>query len=96
MGKGKKALGTTLGAAVIVALFGLFGAVVVGVLGAGPVVAPPPMMIPVGAADPRITVPVQTAPMGQQATFLARSKVHVEPWMQHAPPKLAASVEQEL
>lgn len=56
---------------------------------AGPVVVPPMTIAPpvvVGDAEPKTSVPVQTAPMGQHAILFALSLVHVEPAIQHAPP----------
>jgi len=54
---------------------------------------PPPPPVPVEAAEPR--VPVQVAPVGQQAMFFALSVVQTEPAVQQAPPYLALRVEQE-
>ena len=60
-------------------------------------VVPPPNTAPpvpvVDAAAAR--VPVQVAPVGQQAMFFALSVVHIEPAVQQAPPYFALRVEQE-
>jgi hypothetical protein len=88
-GNGKYALFTTEAALVIVAVSAVL--VVVVVL---PVTVAPPSTAPVAVA--MFTVPVHVAPVGQQATFFARSVVHIDPEVQHAPAYAAESVEQEL
>jgi len=63
------------------------------------VVAPPPSTttpVVVAVAVCITIVPVQVAPIGQHATFLAWSVVHIEPATQQAPASAAANVEQEL
>jgi len=55
----------------------------------------PPVVVVV-AAVARPIVPVQVAPVGQHAMFLAWSVVQKEPCVQHAPASAAAKVEHEL
>jgi hypothetical protein len=60
--------------------------VVAGVFVRPEVVAPPIMTPPVVVAVAAVIEPVHKAPMGQQATFLPLSTLHVLPTVQHAPP----------
>jgi len=62
------------------------------------VVLPSPntAVLPVEVPDPRVTVPVQVAPKGQQAIFFAWSVVQTEPCVQQAAASFLFRVEQEL